>query len=561
MPAHETRFEELKRYVDFSRGDADLLRSFHCVAAPHFDRIAQEFYDRIRHHEDAHAVFTGEAQIARLQQALVLWMERLFGGIYDEAYFAGISKIGRVHVKVGLPQRYMFTAMALIRTSLTQIAESHQPNGPGIASAISRLLDLELAIMVESYREDFIARIQRIERMEQKALGASLARTEQRYFNAVEVPRVLIVGLDANGLIRLFNREAERVTGFARDEVLGTALVESLGMDDSGDATRMRAVLAAYQIAHAGNCGAVVEPPREPPREPPLEPPLAAPLETLIQTRSGHSRLLLWQISFAPSEGDEVCIFAFGRDTTDEKAMLARTQQQDKLAAIGTLAAGLAHEIRNPLNGAQLHVTYLSRSLKRANAHPELVEAIATVADEITRLGNLVTEFLAFARPKPLFVKPLAVRTLLERVSQVAAQGTGRHTPIALDIQAASMEILADGDKLEQVLLNLTQNAIEALADADQGRVILRARRQPRTVTIEVEDNGPGIAPETPVFDAFFSTKPQGTGLGLSISHRIVTTHGGTLDVDSRSGRTIFRVVLPIDGPPGTSQTFNPEPT
>ena len=548
MPAYETRFEELKRYVDFSRGDADLLRSFHGVAAPHFDRIAQEFYDRIRHHEDAHAVFTGEAQIARLQRALVLWMERLFGGVYDEAYFADISKIGRVHVKVGLAQRYMFTAMALIRTSLTQIAESHQPDGPAIASAISRLLDLELAIMVESYREDFIARIQRIERMEQQALGASLARTEQRYFNAVEVPRVLIVGLDMNGLIRLFNREAERVTGFARDEVMGAALVESLGMDDSGDATRLRAVLAAYQVAHAGNGGAVVEPP------------LAAPLETLIQTRSGHSRLLLWQLSFAPSEGDEVCIFAFGRDTTDEKAMLARTQQQDKLAAIGTLAAGLAHEIRNPLNGAQLHVTYLSRSLKRANAHPELVETIATVADEITRLGNLVTEFLAFARPKPLFVKPLVVRTLLERVSQVAAQSTGRHTPITLDIPAAPIEILADGDKLEQVLLNLTQNAIEALADADQGRVVLRARRQPRTVTIEVEDNGPGIAPETPVFDAFFSTKPQGTGLGLSISHRIVTTHGGTLDVDSRSGRTIFRVVLPIDGPPGTSQTFNPEP-
>ena len=149
MPAHETRFEELKRYVDFSRADADLLRSFHGVAAPHFERIAQEFYDRIRHHEDAHAVFTGEAQIARLQRALVLWMDRLFGGIYDEAYFADISKIGRIHVKVGLAQRYMFTAMALIRTSLMQIAESHQPDGPGIASAISRLLDLELAIMLE----------------------------------------------------------------------------------------------------------------------------------------------------------------------------------------------------------------------------------------------------------------------------------------------------------------------------------------------------------------------------------------------------------------------------
>src|SRR5688572_7943810 len=119
----ETLFEELKRYVRLTPDDARLLMEFRPLAAPHFERITQDFYERIREHEEAHAVFTGEAQIARLQRSLVRWMERLLSGTYDDAYLEETAKIGRVHVKVGLPQRYMFTAMALIRVALTRIAD------------------------------------------------------------------------------------------------------------------------------------------------------------------------------------------------------------------------------------------------------------------------------------------------------------------------------------------------------------------------------------------------------------------------------------------------------
>src|SRR4051812_43194474 len=111
MPG-ETRFQELKRYVRFDARDARLLVAFREYAEPEFPRIAQEFYDRIREHADAHDVFTGEQQIARLQHSLVLWMSRVCSGSYDEAYHEQTSRIGRVHVKIGLPQRYMLTAMA-----------------------------------------------------------------------------------------------------------------------------------------------------------------------------------------------------------------------------------------------------------------------------------------------------------------------------------------------------------------------------------------------------------------------------------------------------------------
>ena len=535
----ETRCDELKRYVGFTAADAEALRSFAATAGPHFERIADEFYDRVRQHEEAHAVFTGEAQIARLQRSLVRWMERLFAGRYDEEYFASITVIGRVHVKVGLPQRYMFTAMALIRASLTQVAEAQgAPDGPRVAAALSRLLDLELAIMLESYREDFVARIQQRERLERDALGASLARIEHRYVSAVELAHVLIVGLDADGDVRLWNREAERVTGFARDEVLGGSLAVALGLDEQGDAARLRDLLAA--LPGSGATG---------------------PLETAVRTRAGHTRLLSWQFTHAPDDTDEVCVFAVASDITDERAALARTRQQENLAAIGTLAAGLAHEIRNPLNGAQLHVTYLARALKRQKADAELVAAVGVVGDEISRLGNLVTEFLAFARPKPLTLRPLAVRPLLERVAHIIApQAESHRIAVALDLPGAPLELTADGAKLEQVLLNLGQNAIEAVAGAGVGgRVVLRARRQPRAVVLEVEDDGPGVPPDSPIFDAFFSTKAQGTGLGLSISHRIVTDHGGALDVESRPGCTIFRLRLPLDGPTPTTPTTAPE--
>lgn len=535
-PGQETRFAELKRYVEFSAEDAALLRGFRAVAAPHFERITQEFYDRTRRHEDAHAVFTGEAQIARLQRSLVRWLERVFSGSYDEAYFAETSAIGRVHVRVGLPQRYMFTAMAQIRASLVELAEASGAAGSRVARAICRLLDLELAIMLESYRDDWISRIQHVERLEKEALGRSLAVTQHRYVNAVELAHALIVGLDAGGVIRLFNREAERVTGFARDEVLGAAFVTALGFDPDGDGARLRELLARFAELHARGAGTEG----------------AAALETAIHSKSGRVRVVRWHLTYAPCAGDEVSVFALGLDSTDERAQLARTRQQERLAAIGTLAAGLAHEIRNPLNGAQLHITYLDRALRRAQAGEELLASVGVVGDELKRLGGLVVEFLDFARPRPLQLRPVAVQALFERVAQLLGEpARGQGVRLRLDAPPAALELLADGDRLEQVLLNLTRNAIEALEPGGGGEVVLRARRQPRTVTIEVEDGGPGVPPQAPIFDAFFSSKAQGTGLGLSITHRIVTDHGGSIDVESRPGRTVFRVILPLEGPHG----------
>ncbi len=525
MPG-ETRFQELKRYVRFDERDAQLLVAFRERAEPEFPRIALEFYDRIREHADAHAVFTGEEQILRLQRSLVLWMSRICSGQYDEAYHEQTSQIGRVHVRIGLPQRYMLTAMALIRVALLRIADRDlgQAAAP-TREALIRVLDLELAVMLETYKDSFVERIRSVERQERLDLGSALARAEHRYVNAVELASVIVVGLDRSGSILLFNREAERVSGYARDEVVGRPFLEVLGPEDldGKEARRLHEALAG----HAEQ----------------------AVREGLLKTRAGKLRVVLWNLGFAgQQQDDDVVLFVIGRDLTETRAMEERTRQAEKLAAIGTLAAGLAHEIRNPLNGAQLHVSFLERAIKKKASEGDMLEATKVVAEEITRLANLVTEFLDFARPKPLQLKPVSLFKLCEHArALVIAQSGGLGVDLRCDLPSTDLELVADQAKLTQVLLNLLQNAVEATGVGGGGSVVLRARRGPHHVLLDVEDDGPGLqTPDAPIFDAFFSTKEGGTGLGLAITHRIVTDHGGSIDVSSKAGKTVFRVTLPL---------------
>jgi PAS domain S-box-containing protein len=522
----ETRFQEMRRYVAFTDEDAALLAALRSHAEPHFERIAQSFYERIREHEEAYAVFTGEAQIARLQSSLQGWMHRLLSGTYDAGYVGQSEKIGRMHVKVGLPQRYMFTAMALIRVELTRICETALgPDSRATREALSRLLDVELAIMLESYREDLVARVQRLERDEEQVIDRALVRAEHRYVNAVELARVMIIGLDARGHIRLFNRESERVSGFERDEVLGSAF-SSLIQEDL-----VETVGGEIGRAAAGQGG-------------------ACEVQGAVRTKSGRYRDVRWQLAYAPSPaGDDVVLFVVGHDRSEELALKERTLKHEKLAAVGTLAAGLAHEIRNPLNGAQLHVSFLERAIKKRGGDAEMLEAVNVVSEEIKRLATLVSEFLDFARPCPPQPREASANVLCERVLHlVEPKAIQAGVAVRRDFPSRDPELYVDAPKIQQVLLNLLGNAIEALSPPSRGHVTLRVRRLPRSVFFEVEDDGPGLSsPDAPIFDPFFSTKPNGTGLGLAISHRIVADHGGDITVESKPGRTVFRVTLPID--------------
>ncbi|ACG73755.1 histidine kinase [Anaeromyxobacter sp. K] len=166
----ETVLEELKRYVRFDAGDERALRALHGAAAPQLDRIAQVFYDRILSHEEARtALVGGESRVGHLKVTLIGWMDTLLSGPWDEAYWEHRTRIGRVHVRIGLPQHYMFGAMNVIRTELMRVSwerfNADPPELERVRNALAKILDLELAIMLHTYRDDLLAQQARVERL------------------------------------------------------------------------------------------------------------------------------------------------------------------------------------------------------------------------------------------------------------------------------------------------------------------------------------------------------------------------------------------------------------
>lgn len=510
---------ELLGYVRFAERDAALVRRLGIVDDGALQGIAQRFYERIREHDEAHAVLRDEEQVARLHGSLVAWMRRLLAGPYDDAYFAKTWQVGRVHVRVGLPQRYMFLAMALIRSELSSFARTHLGSeAPDVIEALDRLLDLELATMLESYRSSYLDRIRRVADDERAALLSRAETARAPLLDALDLAGLLVIGVDESGKILLVNHAVEATSGLARDELVGESL----------------RVLVGEELQPGGALFASVLGKRE------------QTVDVPVCTRSGHERMVRWRCRRL-DVGSDVAILLAGHDVTEELVLAETRRRTERLAAVGTLAAGLAHEIRNPLNGAQLHLTFLERRLA---SDREGADAVGVVKDEIGRLARLVTEFLDFARPRPLRNETVSLKALCTRsVEILKGRAETEQVAIHADLPVSDLVLIGDGAKLEQVLLNLLLNAIEAVAGgAKGGSVWFRARRQPRFAVIEVEDDGPGLSDESaPVFDAFYTTKSAGTGLGLAIAHRIITDHGGTVSVTSRPGKTVFTVRLPVE--------------
>jgi two-component system sensor histidine kinase HydH len=166
----ESLLEELKRYVAFGPDDESALRRLRDGAAPDFPAIAVAFYDRILAHEAARrALVGGESQVGHLRTTLVRWMEEAIGGPWDEAWWEAHSRIGRVHVRIDLPQHYMFGAMNVVREELSLRIDRLWPGDPArqerTRAALGKVLDMELAIMLHTYREDLVSRATRSERL------------------------------------------------------------------------------------------------------------------------------------------------------------------------------------------------------------------------------------------------------------------------------------------------------------------------------------------------------------------------------------------------------------
>jgi len=237
------------------------------------------------------------------------------------------------------------------------------------------------------------------------------------------------------------------------------------------------------------------------------------------------------------------------RDITEVSRLEAQLRRADKLAALGTLAAGVAHEVKNPLHALSLNLHLLQEAVAAPDATAaEVKDYFEILRSEIQRIHRIVENFLRFARPAIPEVRPLDLNGLLERVlSLVAFEAAGHDVTIETSLGPSLEAVPGDEGQLAQVFLNVAINALQAMPGG--GVLTVTSRAADGWAEVAIGDTGEGIRGDVlpHVFDPYFTTRAGGVGLGLAIAHRIVEGHHGVIDVESEAGRgTTVTVRLPL---------------
>lgn len=235
------------------------------------------------------------------------------------------------------------------------------------------------------------------------------------------------------------------------------------------------------------------------------------------------------------------------KDLTEVRALRREIERSRRLASVGRLAAGVAHEIRNPLSSIKGFATYFKQ---RYQDVPEDRQTASIMIQEVDRLNRVVSQLLEFARPVTVSPKAASFKTLLQdSLKLIERQAQDKQITINTRNSAHIDVVKIDPDRINQVLLNLYLNAIEAMAPGGQLQIEVSGSEANSGLKIRVADTGHGIAGEdlSKIFDPYFTTKSSGTGLGLAIAHNIVEAMGGTIEVNSEAGKgTTFTLTLPI---------------
>ena len=344
----------------------------------------------------------------------------------------------------------------------------------------------------------------------------------------VENVSALVVGLNAGGLITVFNPAAERVTGYRAEAVRGRNWFDVLApRARHGDAWR-----AFQDLIETGR---------------------AVDSEEPLLTATGEERIIAWHRSVL--KGSLPGVMAFGIDVTERRraererqAMEQAARQMERLAGLGTLAAGLAHELNNPIGIISSRIELMLMDTDRLP--PGVADDLRVIHRHAQRMARLATGLLSFGRRSggergSVNLNHVIEETLLLIGPQIKKSGIELVTRLG-DVPP----IRGDGSTLQQVVLNLISNARDAMATTP-GRISIETRLSaspPGRIELAIEDTGPGISPDdlARIFDPFFTTKSSGTGLGLAITYGIVHEHEGTIDVESSPGRgTRFLLSFP----------------
>ena len=371
-----------------------------------------------------------------------------------------------------------------------------------------------------------------------------LERLRDLYLRTVESIGSGILTIDGSDRITSFNPEAERITGIAVKDALGRRLEElipgarAIVWDGRGEEELPASRSMRDRIEYRNQRGEAL-----------FLGMAASPLRD--ETREGAGHVVIFQ------------------DVTRVVSMEAELRRSERLAAVGEMAARIAHEIRNPLASISGSVEILQCSPEREQGSPEHGKLMQIMVREVDRLNDLIGDFLLYSRPANPQLECVALAPLVEEVSKMSESNAGRRVRTDLDLDP-DIRVMADPALFKGVVWNLWNNAIEA-AGGD-GRVRVRVARESgvpaqaeapedrnvsmeqrsgvqagRRVILDVEDSGAGITPDVRerIFEPFFTTKREGTGLGLATVQRIVEQHGGAIEVaNGPLGGARFRILL-----------------
>jgi two-component system sensor histidine kinase HydH len=338
--------------------------------------------------------------------------------------------------------------------------------------------------------------------------------------NVVESMADGLISMDRDGRIVTLNRQAVQILGSSRELLEGQRITDVLGEG------------VAEILVSAERQGLVRD------RE--------------VDVRRSPDGMIPLSLSTAPlkdENGHEMGSVLLIKDLREIRELQGKVRRSERLASLGRLAAGVAHEIRNPLSSIRGFAQYF---VKRFHGQTEEEGYALVMVKEVDRLNRVITELLEFAGPKEPRREPRSLEEIAEHVLTLLAPDlAARKVAVAREYEPGLPAVSVDRDQISQVFLNLLLNAIESIEEGGEIRITLRRCGSPPAVEAAIADTGAGIPADDleKVFEPFFSRKRKGTGLGLAIVHQIIESHRGEIRVESGPGRgTTFRMTLLVDG-------------
>ena len=350
-----------------------------------------------------------------------------------------------------------------------------------------------------------------------KLASRALAKVRAFSDQVVENLPMGLIATDEYGKVAAYNQTAEAILGIPSDTVFAESAAKVLPQELWKLTERL------------GNSGTVVE----------------EEVECQTASSTGVPLKVSGAVLHGEDEGFLGYVFIF-RDLVEVRRLQQEVERTKRLASLGSLAAGVAHEIRNPLSSVKGFATYFREKLKDS---PQDRDTATTMIQEVERLDRVIGQLLEFARPSTLKIKPVRVTDLIRHsLKLIEGDARTKGVEVKADLPANLPQALMDADRMNQVLLNLYLNAIQAMDGGGVLQVTVSRDDSRKLTTITVSDNGRGIEAEDQerIFDPYFTTKSDGTGLGLAIVHKILDAHGGSIKVRSQKGAgTTVTMTLP----------------